>query len=129
MIVPHMPRAPLSSRNSRFLEPQDPFTNVAELVTQTHVVTSLGLQGMPCKKCTPGNWDKDNHEAKIPESVFPSIIPPSCGTKERLKANIQRHGDLEGEGTDLVTIPCKTAALHSARVEVTLIVELEHWQA
>lgn len=49
--------------------------------------------------------------------------------KRKTESNIERHGDAEGEGTNLVTIPCKAAAFHSARVEVTLIVELEHRQA
>lgn len=37
--------------------------------------------------------------------------------------------DAGGEGTYLVTISCKTAAFHGARVEVTLITKLEHRQA
>lgn len=35
----------------------------------------------------------------------------------------------EAESTYLVTISCKTAAFHGTRVEVTLIVKLEHRQA
>lgn len=35
----------------------------------------------------------------------------------------------ETEGTYLVTIPGKAATFHGARVEVTLIVKLEHGQA
>lgn len=38
-------------------------------------------------------------------------------------------GMQETEGTYLVTIPCKAATFHGARVEVTLIVKLEHRQA
>lgn len=41
----------------------------------------------------------------------------------------QECGMQEVEGTYLVTISCKTAAFHGARVEVTLIVKLEHRQA
>lgn len=35
----------------------------------------------------------------------------------------------EAEDIYLVAIPCKTAAFHGARVEVTLIVKLENRQA
>lgn len=35
----------------------------------------------------------------------------------------------EAEGTYLVTISSKTAAFHGARIEITLIVKLEHRQA
>lgn len=35
----------------------------------------------------------------------------------------------ETEGTYLIAIPCKAATFHGARVEVTLIVKLEHRQA
>lgn len=74
---------------------------------------SLGLKGVPCNIHTPGTLDKESHEAKRPESLLPSIVSPSCGTKET-ESNTERHGDAEGEGTDLVTIPGKAAAFHSA---------------
>lgn len=48
--------------------------------------------------------------------------------KSSLRRKHER-GTQETEGTYLVTIPCKAATFHGARVEVTLIVKLEHRQA
>lgn len=76
-------------------------------------------------------WGRMSPDTVLPQLFLLDMMLKRNKDKNRKSSLGGKHecGTQETEGAYLVTIPCKAATFHGARVEVTLIVELEHRQA